>query len=107
MVGEKPALPDDNAAYAAEFVVDLDLIDEPMIADPDVNNEDVLKRYTHDTIRPSHIIRVRKKSIWASSGCMVTKATSKFWRVLRNIEAKEGDVSFGTVGCCCPNLQHH
>ena len=48
----KPALaPDENAKYAAEFVVDLDIIDEPMIADPDVHNEDVSKRYTHDTIR--------------------------------------------------------
>ena len=51
--GEKPALaPDANAKYAAEVVIDLDAIDEPMIADPDVNNEDVSKRYTHDTIRP-------------------------------------------------------
>ena len=50
--GEKPPLnPDENANYYAEFVVDLDIIDEPMIADPDVNNEDVSKRYTHDTIR--------------------------------------------------------
>ena len=51
--GKKPALqPDKNAIYYADFVVDLDIIDEPMIADPDVNNEDVSKRYTHDTIRP-------------------------------------------------------
>ena len=39
--GEKPALaPDANAKYFAEMVVDLSRIDEPMIADPDVNNED-------------------------------------------------------------------
>ncbi len=51
--GEKPALvPDENAKYFAEVVVDLDLIDEPMIADPDVNNADPSRRYTHDTIRP-------------------------------------------------------
>jgi len=50
--GEKPALtPDSNAKYYREFVVDLDVINEPMIADPDVNNDDVSKRYTHDTIR--------------------------------------------------------
>ncbi|KAF5271805.1 hypothetical protein FQR65_LT17574 [Abscondita terminalis] len=50
--GEKPPLtPDENAKYFAEFVVDLDIIDEPMIADPDVNNVDASKRYTHDTIR--------------------------------------------------------
>ena len=51
--GEKPALaPDATAKYFREFVVDLDVINEPMIADPDVNNDDVSKRYTHDTIRP-------------------------------------------------------
>jgi aconitate hydratase 2/2-methylisocitrate dehydratase len=33
-------------------VIDLDIVAEPMIADPDVNNADVSKRYTHDTIRP-------------------------------------------------------
>ena len=49
---EPPLTPDDNAKYFAEFVVDLDQIDEPMIADPDVHNDDVSKRYTHDTIRP-------------------------------------------------------
>ena len=50
--GEKPALtPDANAKYYAEVIVDLDVIIEPMIADPDVNNEDVSKRYTHDTIK--------------------------------------------------------
>ncbi|MEQ9021448.1 MAG: aconitase family protein, partial [Pseudomonadales bacterium] len=42
--GEKPALtPDSNAKYHAEVVVDLDVIGEPMIADPDVNNDDVSK----------------------------------------------------------------
>jgi len=51
--GEQPALaPDDAAKYYAEVVVDLDSIEEPMIADPDVNNDDVSKRYTHDVIRP-------------------------------------------------------
>ena len=42
--------PDANAKYYAEVVVDLDQIVEPMIADPDVNNEDVSKDI-HDTIR--------------------------------------------------------
>ncbi len=51
--GAVPALqPDEDAKYFAEMVVDLDIINEPMIADPDVNNVDVSKRYTHDTIRP-------------------------------------------------------
>ncbi|MBQ0784979.1 MAG: bifunctional aconitate hydratase 2/2-methylisocitrate dehydratase, partial [Amphritea sp.] len=59
--GEAPALaPDDNAKYFAELVVDLDVIDEPMIADPDVNNEDISKRYTHDVIRPASYYDGRK-----------------------------------------------
>ena len=64
--GEKPALaPDANAKYAAEVVIDLDAIDEPMIADPDVNNEDVSKRYTH--MIPSaqfHSIWLKRRWIW-------------------------------------------
>ena len=60
--GEKPALaPDAYARYAAEVVVDLDLINEPMIADPDVTNADVSKRYTHDTIRPVSFYNSEKK----------------------------------------------
>ena len=58
----KPALrPDANAKYYAEVVVDLDQIAEPMIADPDVNNKDVSKRYTHDTIRPLSFYGGEKK----------------------------------------------
>ena len=35
--GKKPAIkPDENAKYYSQFTVDLDIIDEPMIADPDV-----------------------------------------------------------------------
>ena len=53
--GEKPALaPDKDAKYYAEVIVDLDKIDEPMIADPDVHNADISKRYTHDTITVSY-----------------------------------------------------
>ena len=63
LTGEKPALkPDSNAKYFAEVVVDLDLINEPMIADPDVNNIDISKRYTHDTIRPVSFYNAEKKS---------------------------------------------
>ena len=32
-----------------------------MIADPDVNNSDVSKRYTHDTIRPISYYNAEKK----------------------------------------------
>ena len=60
--GEKPALtPDSNAKYFAEFEVDLGIIAEPMIADPDVHNEDVSKRYTHDTIRPLSYYKNKKR----------------------------------------------
>jgi aconitate hydratase 2/2-methylisocitrate dehydratase len=58
--GTKPALtPDANAKYFAE-VIDLDIVAEPMIADPDVNNADVSKRYTH-TIRPLSFTVSEKK----------------------------------------------
>jgi aconitate hydratase 2/2-methylisocitrate dehydratase len=61
--GENPALaPDNNAKYYAEVVVDLNEIDEPMIADPDVNNDDVSKRYTHDTIRPCFVLFWHQKN---------------------------------------------
>ena len=42
--GKKPPLvPDSDAKYFAELDVDLGIISEPMIADPDVHNEDVSK----------------------------------------------------------------
>ncbi|MFM2368135.1 MAG: hypothetical protein RL619_435, partial [Bacteroidota bacterium] len=71
--GEKPALrPDANAKYYAEVVVDLDQIAEPMIADPDVNNADVSKRYTHDTIRPLSFYGGDKKvDLGFIGSCMV------------------------------------
>ena len=60
--GSKPALrPDNDAKYYAEVEIDLDEIAEPMIADPDVNNIDVSKRYTHDTIRPISYYNAEKK----------------------------------------------
>jgi aconitate hydratase 2/2-methylisocitrate dehydratase len=95
--GEKPALtPDANAKYFAEVVVDLDLIDEPMIADPDVNNADVSKRYTHDTIRPvSYYGGTKKVDLGFIGSCMVHKGDMKILaQMLKNIEAKEGKVEF-------------
>ena len=62
--GKNPAIkPDENAKYYAEFTVDLDIIDEPMIADPDVNNEDTSKRYTHDTIRELSYYKGKRRLI--------------------------------------------
>lgn len=95
--GEKPALkPDDNAKYFAEVVVDLDAIIEPMIADPDVNNADVSKRYTHDTIRPISFYKAEKHvDLGFVGSCMVHKGDIKIVaQMLRNIEKTKGKVEF-------------
>lgn len=95
--GEKPALsPDDNAKYFAEVVVDLDVIDEPMIADPDVNNIDVSKRYTHDTIRPvSYYGGEKKVDLGFVGSCMVHKGDMKIVaQMLKNLEKEKGKVEF-------------
>ncbi|WP_286829151.1 MULTISPECIES: bifunctional aconitate hydratase 2/2-methylisocitrate dehydratase [Kordiimonas] len=94
--GERPALrPDDNAKYFAEFVVDLDQIVEPMIADPDVNNADVSRRYTHDTIRPVSFYKGEKQvDLGFVGSCMVHKGDMKIVaQMLKNLE-KQGEVKF-------------
>ncbi len=95
--GEKPALaPDASAKYYAEVEIDLDQIIEPMIADPDVNNDDVSKRYTHDTIRPlSYYGGTKKVDLGFVGSCMVHKGDMKILaQMLKNIEAQEGKVVF-------------
>lgn len=95
--GAKPALtPDANAKYYAEVVIDLDVIAEPMIADPDVNNSDVSKRYTHDTIRPlSFYGGVKKVDLGFVGSCMVHKGDLKILsQMLKNIDAQYGKVEF-------------
>ncbi|MTG97130.1 bifunctional aconitate hydratase 2/2-methylisocitrate dehydratase [Myroides albus] len=95
--GEKPALtPDANAKYYAEVVIDLDIIEEPMIADPDVNNEDVSKRYTHDTIRElSYYGDNKKVDLGFVGSCMVHKDDLKIVsQMLKNIEKQSGEVKF-------------
>ncbi|MEQ6166478.1 bifunctional aconitate hydratase 2/2-methylisocitrate dehydratase [Ekhidna sp. MALMAid0563] len=95
--GEKPALtPDASAKYYAEVVVDLDVVGEPMIADPDVNNEDVSKRYTHDTIRPlSYYGGTKKVDLGFVGSCMVHKGDMKILaQMLKNIEQQHGKVEF-------------
>ena len=95
--GSKPALtPDANAAYFAEVVVDLDAINEPMIADPDVENADISKRYTHDTIRPiSHYRAEKKVDLGFVGSCMVHKGDMKIVaQMFRNLENENGHVSF-------------
>ena len=94
--GETPALaPDNNANYYAEVVVDLDLIDEPMIADPDVNNDDASKRYTHDTIRPASYYGGNKTvDLGFVGSCMVHKGDMQIIaQMLRNLETK-GEIKF-------------
>ena len=94
--GAQPALaPDDAAKYYAEVVVDLDVIDEPMIADPDVNNEDVSKRYTHDVIRPVSYYGGKTVDLGFVGSCMVHKGDMQIIaQMLRNIEKQNGSVSF-------------
>jgi aconitate hydratase 2/2-methylisocitrate dehydratase len=95
--GLKPALrPDADAKYYAEVVIDLDEIAEPMIADPDVYNEDVSKRYTHDTIRPLSYYGGKKKiDLGFVGSCMVHKGDMKILaQMLKNIESQHGKVEF-------------
>ena len=95
--GSKPALkPDANATYFAEVIVDLDEINEPMIADPDINNIDISKRYTHDTIRPiSYYGADKKVDLGFVGSCMVHKGDVKIVaQMLRNLESQTGEVKF-------------
>ncbi len=95
--GTKSALkPDADAKYYADVVIDLDKIAEPMIADPDVNNEDVSKRYTHDNIQPlSFYGGVKKVDLGFVGSCMVHKGDMQILaQMLKNVEAQEGKVEF-------------
>ncbi|WP_405606180.1 bifunctional aconitate hydratase 2/2-methylisocitrate dehydratase [Polaribacter sp. Asnod1-A03] len=95
--GIKPAIrPDANAKYHAEVIIDLDEISEPMIADPDVNNDDVSKRYTHDVIRPlSYYGGTKKVDLGFVGSCMVHKGDMKILaQMLKNVEKLHGEVVF-------------
>ena len=95
--GTKPALaPDDNAKYSNQVIINLDEINEPMIADPDVNNIDVSKRYTHDTIRPISYYKAEKKvDLGFVGSCMVHKGDIKIVaQMLKNLEKDKGNVEF-------------
>tara|TARA_R110002153_G_scaffold82780_2_gene208659 strand:+ start:11383 stop:14190 length:2808 start_codon:yes stop_codon:yes gene_type:complete len=94
--GTTPALtPDNNAKYYAEVVVDLDLINEPMIADPDVNNDDVSKRYTHDVIRPVSFYKGKSVDLGFVGSCMVHKGDMQIIaQMFRNIEKQNGKIEF-------------
>jgi aconitate hydratase 2/2-methylisocitrate dehydratase len=77
-------------------VVDLDEVVEPMIADPDVNNEEVSKRYTHDTIRELSYYKGEKAvDLGFVGSCMVHKGDLKIVsQMLKNLEAQKGKVEF-------------
>ena len=77
-------------------MVGLDLISQPMIADPDVYNEDVSKRYTHDTIRElSYYKGAKKVDLGFVGSCMVHKGDLKILsKMLENIEKDNGNVDF-------------
>jgi aconitate hydratase 2/2-methylisocitrate dehydratase len=94
--GTTPALtPDNNAKYYAEVVIDLDQIDEPMIADPDVNNDDVSKRYTHDVIRPVSFYDGKDVDLGFVGSCMVHKGDMQIIaQMFRNIEKQNGTIEF-------------
>jgi len=91
-----PLSPDSNAKYFAEFEVDLGIIAQPMIADPDVHNDDISKRYTHDTIRGlSHYGGEKKVDLGFVGSCMVHKGDLKILaQMLRNLENIQGEVGF-------------
>ena len=78
------------------FEVDLDIIDEPMVADPDVHNEDVSKRYTHDTIRELSFYGGDKNiDLGFVGSCMVHKGDIKIVaKMLKNLEELYGKVEF-------------
>ena len=92
----QPLSPDSNAKYFAEFEVDLGIISQPMIADPDVNNDDVSKRYTHDTIRTLSYYEGKKKvDLGFVGSCMVHKGDLKVLsQMLQNLEEIHGKIEF-------------
>ena len=77
-------------------MVDLDIINEPMIADPDVHNDDVSKRYTHDVIRALSYYEGKKEiDLGFVGSCMVHKGDFKIVsKMLRNLEAQQATVVF-------------
>tara|TARA_B100000963_G_scaffold294482_1_gene265114 strand:- start:270 stop:920 length:651 start_codon:yes stop_codon:yes gene_type:complete len=67
-----------------------------MIADPDVHNDDISKRYTHDTIRELSYYNGEKNiDLGFVGSCMVHKGDIKIVsKMLRNLEELHGKVKF-------------
>ena len=94
--GTRPALkPDKNAKYFAEVVVNLDEINEPMIADPDVRNIDISKRYLMILLGQYPTTKQKSIDLGFVGSCMVHKGDMKIVaQMLRNLEKKSGEVKF-------------
>ena len=102
--GRPVLMPDDNCQYYAELTVDLNTIVEPMIADPDVNNEDVSKRYTHDVIRPLSYYAVSAKStsvLWAPAWCTKMTLRSSLKSCATGSQARRSHIQ-GSAGIGAP-----
>ena len=66
-----------------------------MIADPEVNNDDISKLYTHGVIRPASFDDVRKVDLGFVGSCMVHKGDMKIIaQMLRNMEAQGKEIKF-------------
>jgi aconitate hydratase 2/2-methylisocitrate dehydratase len=66
-----------------------------MVADPDVNNEDASKRYTHDVIRPVSYYDGKPVDLGFVGSCMVHKGDMQIIaQMLRNLEKQNGSISF-------------
>jgi aconitate hydratase 2/2-methylisocitrate dehydratase len=76
------------------------VIAEPMIADPDVNNIDVSKRYTIQLDHFLSMVVIKSRSwfhwfLYGSQGDMKILA-----QMLKNIDEKQGKVGQSTTSCC-------
>jgi aconitate hydratase 2/2-methylisocitrate dehydratase len=66
-----------------------------MIADPDVNNDDVSKRYTHDVIRPVSYYADKSVDLGFVGSCMVHKGDMQIIaQMFRNMEAQGQKIEF-------------
>lgn len=68
-----------------------------MIADPDIENDDISKRYTHDVIRPLSFYKDKPVDLGFVGSCMIHKGDMKIIaQMLRNIEKQHGKVEYNS-----------
>jgi aconitate hydratase 2/2-methylisocitrate dehydratase len=66
-----------------------------MIADPDIENDDISKRYTHDVIRPLSFYKDKSVDLGFVGSCMIHKGDMQIIaQMLRNIEKNHGKVEY-------------